>query len=329
MVLVPQRKMNKQIRVGVIGSGIQGKNHLRVYNKIRDVEVVGYQDKKYIFSNATKDFQFFSSLDQIVKNNIDAVSICTPANTHEKICKFFLESNIHCLVEKPFGTNIEECKKLAKLAKKKKKVLMVGHIERFNPAVIQLKKIIKKISPKILEFKRLNSVSKRIKDVNIINDLMIHDIDIMNNILNKKIKTIDAFNVGKNKLIDHIVVVVKFKDNTLCMLTASKITKKPVRTLHITSDQAFIELDFNKQSIDIFHKTRSLDNIKNNSVDEYGKYDLEIALERPFIRMEEPLFLELKHFKNCILGKEQLLISPEEAIRAMEIAKKIFQILKS
>ena len=106
----------------------------------------------------------------MIKNRPDAVNICTPASSHEEICEVFLKNNIHCFVEKPFGTNIKKCKEIIEIAKKKKKrkILMVGHIERFNPAVTQLKKIIKHFKPNIIEFKRLNSVSKRIKDVDLI-----------------------------------------------------------------------------------------------------------------------------------------------------------------
>ena len=320
--------MTKKIKIAVIGSGSMGKNHLRVFKKLPNVDVIGCYDKKINRSQIDKDLFFFKSIQDVIKNRPDAVNICTPASSHEEICEIFLKNNIHCFVEKPFGTNIKKCKEIIKIAKKKRKILMVGHIERFNPAVTQLKKLIKHFKPNIIEFKRLNSVSKRIKDVDLISDLMIHDIDIMNFLLNKKIVEIQSYKTGKTKLLDHVIVLFKFIDNTLCMLSASKITKKPVRTIHITSKNAFIELDYSDQTINIFHKTKSLDNIKENLVDEFGNYNLEIAIEKPFIRRDEPLFLELSHFIKCIQGQEKLLISPEEALRAIEIANEISMQLK-
>ena len=320
--------MTKKIKIAVIGSGSMGKNHLRVFKKLPNVDVIGCYDKKINRSQIDKDLFFFKSIQDVIKNRPDAVNICTPASSHEEICEVFLKNNIHCFVEKPFGTNIKKCKEIIKIAKKKRKILMVGHIERFNPAVTQLKKLIKHFKPNIIEFKRLNSVSKRIKDVDLISDLMIHDIDIMNFLLNKKIVEIQSYKTGKTKLLDHVIVLFKFIDNTLCMLSASKITKKPVRTIHITSKNAFIELDYSDQTINIFHKTKSLDNIKENLVDEFGNYNLEIAIEKPFIRRDEPLFLELSHFIKCIQGQEKLLISPEEALRAIEIANEISMQLK-
>jgi len=320
--------MTKKIKVAVIGSGSMGKNHLRVLKKLPNVDVIGCYDKKINRSQIDKDLFFFKSIQDVIKNRPDAVNICTPASSHEEICEVFLKNNIHCFVEKPFGTNIKKCKEIIKIAKKKRKILMVGHIERFNPAVTQLKKLIKHFKPNIIEFKRLNSVSKRIKDVDLISDLMIHDIDIMNFLLNKKIVEIQSYKTGKTKLLDHVIVLFKFIDNTLCMLSASKITKKPVRTIHITSKNAFIELDYSDQTINIFHKTKSLDNIKENLVDEFGNYNLEIAIEKPFIRRDEPLFLELSHFIKCIQGQEKPLISPEEALRAIEIANEISMQLK-
>ncbi len=320
--------MTKKIKIAVIGSGSMGKNHLRVFKKLPNVDVIGCYDKKINRSQIDKDLFFFKSIQDVIKNRPDAVNICTPASSHEEICEVFLKNNIHCFVEKPFGTNIKKCKEIIEIAKKKRKILMVGHIERFNPAVTQLKKIIKHFKPNIIEFKRLNSVSKRINDVDLISDLMIHDIDIMNFLLNKKIVEIQSYKTGKTKLLDHVIVLFKFIDNTLCMLSASKITKKPVRTIHITSKNAFIELDYSDQTINIFHKTKSLDNIKENLVDEFGNYNLEIAIEKPFIRRDEPLFLELSHFIKCIQGQEKLLISPEEALRAIEIANEISMQLK-
>ncbi len=320
--------MIKKMRVAVIGSGSMGKNHLRVLKKLPNVDVIGCYDKKINRSNIDKDLFFFKSIQDVIKKKPDAVNICTPASSHEKICEIFLKNNIHCFVEKPFGTNIKKCKEIIKIAKKKKKILMVGHIERFNPAVIQLKKLIKHFKPNVIEFKRLNSVSDRINDVDVISDLMIHDIDIMNFIVNKKILEIKAYKTGKTKFFDHVIVIFKFKDKTLCILSASKITKKPIRTIHITSKNAFIELDYSDQSINIFHKTKSLYDVKENIVDEFGNYNLEFAIEKPFIRREEPLFLELFHFIKCIQGKEKLLISPEEALRAVEIVNEISMQLK-
>ena len=187
------KKLNnvKKIKVGVVGIGYMGVNHLRVYAKIPNIELVGFFDSRNFDIKKDFDIKSFSSLDEMSKK-VDAVSIATPAKTHYRICSFFLKKKIHCLVEKPIATSEKDCKELISLAKKNKLVLLVGHIERFNPVITKLKSIIDKFKVRIINIERLSFVNTRNQDIDTVQDLMIHDIDLLNFLIKSKIHRIET-----------------------------------------------------------------------------------------------------------------------------------------
>ena len=171
--------MTDKIKVAVIGAGMMGKNHLKTYKSLPGVELVGVYD---IFEDAAKaaaemfGIKAFSSLEEVAQN-VQAVSVVTTSVTHADVGEFFLKRGIHCLIEKPLATTPEECERLIKAAKENNVTLLVGHIERFNPAVEQMAKILNDTSKiRSLTAQRMSAASGRITDVDVAMDVMIHDV---------------------------------------------------------------------------------------------------------------------------------------------------------
>jgi len=192
--------MSNNIKVAVIGAGMMGKNHLKTYKNLQGVELVGVYD---IFPEAAKaaadmfGIKAFSSMDEVAKN-VDAVSVVTTSVTHAEVGSFFLNRGIHCLIEKPLATTEDECQMLIKTAKDNNVTLLVGHIERFNPAVEQMGKILSDTSKiRSLTAQRMSAASGRITDVDVSMDLMIHDIEVIQSLVKSPVVNVHAFQYEK------------------------------------------------------------------------------------------------------------------------------------
>ncbi len=208
--------VNNKIRVGVIGLGYLGKFHYQKYKNNKNVNltsVVDIDSKNY--SIVEEKGLLVCDKYQDIVNEVDAVSIVTPTVTHYKLAKFFLDNKIHVLLEKPMTETVAQAKKLNVIAKKNKCVLQIGHLEQFNPAIRKLRKSTCK--PQFIEVHRLCQFNPRANDVDVVLDLMIHDIDIVLSLVNKKIESIDVS--GKKiltNLTDIANVRIKFKDIKFC-----------------------------------------------------------------------------------------------------------------
>ena len=249
--------MTNTIKVAVIGAGMMGKNHIKTYKNMQGVELVGVYD---VFPEAAKNaaetfgIKAFSSMEEVVKN-VDAVSVVTTSITHADVGEFFMNNGIHCMMEKPLATTEEGCKRLINAAKKNNVVLMVGHIERFNPAVEQMGKLLSDTSKiRSLTAQRMSAASGRITDVDVAMDLMIHDVEVIQSLVKSPVINVQAASVktkespeGK----DYISALLEFANGATANITASRITQSRVRTLAVTTDTNYIDLDFINQSINV------------------------------------------------------------------------------
>ncbi|MFV0625830.1 MAG: Gfo/Idh/MocA family oxidoreductase [Alphaproteobacteria bacterium] len=311
-------------RIAVIGAGMMGKNHLRTYKSLSNVELVGVYD---IFPDACKaaaemfDIRAFSSLEEVAKN-VDAVSVVTTSVTHGDVGEFFLNKGIHCLMEKPLATTEEECQKLISAAKTNNVTLLVGHIERFNPAVEQMGKILSDTTKiRSLTAQRMSAASGRITDVDVAMDLMIHDAEVVLSLVKSKVSNIQASSVktAENpKGTDYITALLEFENGATASLTASRITQARVRTLTVTTDTNYIDMDFIGQSINV-HSQGRMPYVNQDSIPEWMNYGLKGSVEQLFIPQNQPLQAELNHFINCINGKETPRISGENALEALRV----------
>lgn len=320
--------MTNTIKVAVIGAGMMGKNHLKTYKTLPGVELVGVYD---IFSDSCKaaaetfDIRAFSSLEEVAAN-VDAVSVVTTSVTHAEVGEFFLNKGIHCLMEKPLATTEEECQRLINAARKNNVTLLVGHIEQFNPAVEQMHKILSDTSKiRSLTVQRMSAASGRITDVDVSMDLMIHDAEIILSLVKSPIADVQAASVktpdhpeGK----DYITALLTFENGVTANVTASRITQARVRTLAVTTDTNYIDMDFIGQSINV-HSQGRMPYVNQENIPDWMNYGLKGSVEQLFIPTNQPLQAELSHFVNCINGKATPRITGEDALAALRVIWKI------
>ncbi len=299
--------VNNKIRIGVIGLGYLGKFHYQKYkaNKHVNLTSVVDTDKENYSIIKGKDVLMFEKYQDIV-DKVDAVSIVTPTVTHYKLAKYFLDNKIHVLLEKPMTETVAQAKKLNAIAKKNKCVLQIGHLEQFNPAIRKLRK--SACRPQFIEVHRLCQFNPRANDVDVVLDLMIHDIDIVLSIVNKKIETIEVS--GKKiltNLTDIANVRIKFKDNIVANLTASRISTKNERKMRIFSNNSYYSIDFINNKLKKIHKDRR----NSFKVTDFN------------FKKTDVLNDEINNFINTCLGKEKSMTTGTSGLEALIVAKKI------
>jgi predicted dehydrogenase len=308
----------RKVKVGVVGVGYLGQHHVRIFSELPNVELVAIADineKRAREMASLYQVPFYTTNYKDLIDKVDAVSIVTPTSTHFSIAKNFLERGIHIFVEKPVTQTLEEAENLLELASGKDLVFQVGHIERFNPAIQELKKYIK--NPFYLETHRMGSYDGRSQDIGVVMNLMIHDLDILFYILGKDRKVKDIQGVGYSLYTpyeDFAHVHILFDGNIAVSLTASRLSPKKLRKLEIhETDGTFISVDYIDQSITITHGSNRL---------------VEPNIEAPVLEREEPLKLELQHFINCILNGGSPLVTLEDGKLAIYLASEILKKLK-
>ena len=302
-------KTMTKLNVAVIGLGHLGSKHARIYANSDRVNLAGICDSdEDKLEKAAADFKTRACIDHeklLSDERIDAVSICVPTDLHFKIAKDCLTNNIHTLIEKPITTNVNQADKLLSLAKRKKLVLQVGHVERFNSAFQAITRIVKK--PLFIECHRLSPFPGRSLDIGVVLDLMIHDIDIILGLVRSKPKKIDA--VGVNVLTkdeDIANVRINFQNGCVCNLTASRVSDETMRKIRIFVKDTYISLDYVNQEAFIYRKEKE-----------------KITCQPMKIEKEEPLVKELEDFINCVIKKQKPIVSGQEGRDALDLAIKI------
>lgn len=291
------------ISVGVVGLGVMGQHHVRIYSEAHcNLEGVVDVDRARAeqFAEKYRTKCYTSHYDLI--NKVDAISLAVPTSLHSSIACDFLKQGVHCLVEKPIASSVAEATEMSKVAKKHKAKLMVGHIERFNPAVVKLKQLIdqgylgKLI---VVSTRRVGPFVSRGQDAGIIIDSAIHDIDVVRYLLGRDPSHIYS---KTGSLIhdkeDYAIIVLGFDDAVSC-LEVNWFTPHKVRTLVATGSNAICYLDYIKQELQICSATSTR----------------QINIEKV-----EPLKLEIEHFLNCINNNLTPLVDAESSTKALEIA---------
>jgi len=295
--------------------GYLGQHHARVYSELPGVELVGVVDinKERAKEVAERYFTsaFFDYQDLFGK--VDAVSIVVPTVIHRDIAGRFIEQGINILIEKPVTTSLEEARELMEMANKKNVVLQVGHIERFNSAVVELSKIVD--HPIFIDCSRMGPYVNRNTDVGVVLDLMIHDIDIVMSIVRDKVVKINASGYPVFSREEDIAnAQLVFSNGCIANLTASRITRKKIRRMEVTQLDSFISIDYLEQELAVYKKTSSS-----------FPY---LLMEKPPMQKGEPLRLELEHFIKCVRNGEKPLVGLEEGTNALEVALNILEEIK-
>jgi predicted dehydrogenase len=251
------------IRLALIGVGHLGKNHARVFSELKGVTLVAVVDIK--LSQAQEIANLYQTKPctdyKQILNEVDAVSIVTPTVAHYQIARDIISAGIHTFIEKPITTTISEADKLVSLAKKNKVVLQVGHIERFNPAFVASKDYIR--NPRFIECHRLSPFSFRSIDIDVVLDLMIHDIDIILSIVKSTIKRIDAVGVKIiSDKVDLANVRLLFANRCVANLTASRSSDKAMRKMRIFTDKNYVSLNFADKTASVYQRKGNLTTLR-------------------------------------------------------------------
>jgi predicted dehydrogenase len=325
--------MNDKIKIGLIGAGHLGKMHIKnlleISREDADVEFAGIYDVNtehaYEISSEMK-VKSFGSLDEYF-DNINTTLIVTPTLTHFEIAKLAIEKGKNIFVEKPVTATLAEAKQLRDVLGTKDIIFQVGHIERFNPALLALKDI--DIKPLFIECHRLAQFNPRGTDVSVVQDLMIHDIDLILSLVKSKVKSIDASGVPIiTQKIDISNARIKFDNGCVANITSSRISQKRMRKMRIFQKSAYISIDFQENESEIFNLVPKEDKRlkKFNSIT-MPDSDLAILYEKNKGKEKNPMKIEQKHFIDCIKNSRQPLVTLEDGLQALEVAREI--ILKS
>ena len=309
--------MNK-LKCAVIGTGYLGKFHAEKYAALPDCELVAVVDsneavvKDVAENNNTKWLTDYQPL----LGEVDAVSIVVPTSLHHTVSKDFLNGGAHVLVEKPITVTVAEADELIAIAKDKALILQVGHLERFNPAILGLDNV--KEKPIFIESDRLSPFNPRANDVSVVLDLMIHDIDIILAMVDSEVERIDASGTAVlTKGTDIANARIAFKNGCVANVTASRISMKMERKMRMFRPDAYISVDFQNRVL-TQHRTGSKEMFPGIP---------EIETEESTFEDGDALFEEIKHFINCIQTNENPLVSGEAGRAALATAIEITKLL--
>jgi predicted dehydrogenase len=300
-------------RIGVIGVGYLGSQHARILSSISECKLTCVVDiDKERADSVAKQYNtipVYNWRDAI--SLIDSAVVATPTSTHFEISKELMERGKHVLVEKPLTEKVEEAEELVDCARKAGIVLQVGHVERFNPALCEAKKLMN--NPRFIEVHRLGTFSYRSIDIDVVLDLMIHDIDIVLDIVNSE--PVEIKSAGVKVLTSKIDIAnarIEFESGCVANLTASRVYGKKIRKLRVFQPFKYISIDYKDQEVKIY-------SLENYSIKE----------EVLNVEKGEPLKIELINFIRTIQGKDGKGVTGEEGLKALKLAHKILKEMKS
>lgn len=316
--------MNK-LKIGVIGTGHLGKLHTKMLSQIPGCNFVGIYD-----SNAeqakivSSEFRVkaFSKIEDLL-NSVEAVSIAATTSAHYELAKKCFEKNIHVFIEKPITATIDQAEEIVKIAADRKLKLQVGHIERFNPALLSLEKFI--VDPMFIQTDRLSQFNPRGTDVAVVLDLMIHDIDIILSLVKDEVKNIEASGVAVvSETIDIANARIQFNNGAVANVTASRISQKKMRKMRIFQRDNYIALDFITGVSEVY-RLIPLDEKTNSSAISFGEIGIgerkkRVVYEQPEIKEVNALKYELELFVDSVLNDKKPVVSGIDGLKALKVA---------
>jgi predicted dehydrogenase len=329
--------MPESIRAAVIGVGVFGRNHVRVLSELQKanagVELVAVCDANpERAAEIAMEFrcQAYTSLDQLLtKANINAAVVSVPTVHHLATARTLLDAGIDVLIEKPIAATLAEADELIRLAKQKQRVAMVGHLERFNPAVRASYAII--TQPMFFEIHRLSIFTPRALDVDVVLDLMIHDIDVLLSMVKSPVKEVRAVGIPilSNK-VDISNARVEFTNGCVANLTASRVSTERVRKMRFFQPRQYVSIDYAKQ--DLFSLTvdntaalasQSFEDLMFSPIAPGAPPLPGVRLDRPSVHKEEPLLAEHKAFLQAVRDRSTPEVSLEAGRAALAVALEI------
>jgi len=320
-----QRSLPQPVKIGVIGVGNMGQHHARVLSLLKDIEMVGVADinvERGLDTASKYRVHFFEDYRDLLPH-VEAVCIAVPTRLHYEVGMSCLQAGVHVLIEKPIAASIAEAESLVNLAAESQRILQVGHIERFNPAFQELRKVLQTEELLALEAHRMSPYSDRANDVSVVLDLMIHDIDLLLELANAPVDKLTASGsrASDSGYLDYVTATLGFTNGIVATLTASKIAHRKIRTIAAHCKNSLTEADFLNHEILIHRQTTA------NYMTEYGQvlYRQDGLIEKVYTSNIDKLWAELEHFVNCVRGGNQPSVGGEQALKALRLASLIEQ----
>jgi predicted dehydrogenase len=325
---------NALVRVGVIGTGAFGRNHARVYRDLQgepqlSVRFVGVVDVDVSRAKSVaSEFgtQAFGSVGELVTSGVDAVSVVVPTLEHVAVARELMEAGVDVLIEKPLASTLAEADELQDIAQRHNRIVQVGHLERFNPAVRATLPLLTK--PMFFEVHRLSIVTPRSLDIDVVLDLMIHDIDLVLTMTKSPVKEIRAVGLPiLSKKVDIANVRIEFESGCVANFTASRVSTERVRKLRFFQPRQYVSLDFSRQDVLVL------------TVDDGGEASAEVDLFnpasvagsafpgitpfKPKVEQQEPLRAELTSFLGAVRERSTPEVSLQQGRNALAVALQI------
>jgi predicted dehydrogenase len=304
--------MSDRLRVGIVGVGSIGKNHARIYSELPGVDFSTILDTNpetaALVANqygvkAVSTLAEFASL-------VDAATVATPTPYHYEVARLLVTEGKHLLIEKPITEAPDHAQELVRLAKEHGVVLQVGHVERFNPVLSALEKILTKVG--FIEVHRLSPYPFRSLEIGVVLDLMIHDLEVVLHLVRSPVKSVDAVGIAVlSKGEDIANARIRFENGCVANITASRISPEKMRKIRIFQQTAYVSLDYQNQTGEI-----------------YRLVDGAITRSPVEIEKDEPLKRELQSFVECSRRGGQPVVSGSEAAAALELAIEITELIK-
>ncbi len=321
--------MNK-IKVGVVGTGHLGKLHTKMFQSIANCELIGIYDSNPEQAKAVSDELGVPSLTKLedLFSKVDAVSIAATTTAHYELAKKCFENGVHVFIEKPITTTIKEAEELVALSEKKNLNLQVGHIERFNPALVAMEKYID--DPKFIQTDRLAQFNPRGTDVAVVLDLMIHDIDIILSLVKSDVVEIQANGVAV--VSDHLDIAnarLQFANGAVANVTASRISQKKMRKMRIFQRDTYVALDFVTGVSEAYRLVAPNAEVFPSQISfgeiGVGERRKKLVYEQPEQKEINALQYELQLFVNSVINKTKPVVSGIDGLRALKVAQLIIQ----
>jgi predicted dehydrogenase len=303
----------REVRLAVVGVGHLGRHHARVASSLAGLRVVGVHDHHPgRAEEIAREFSLrvFSNFEQIAEE-AEAVVVATPTVTHAEIAGFFLDRGLHVLVEKPIAADLAHAEDLVQRARRAGRVLQVGHVERYNPAIEAALALV--AAPRFIEVHRLGVFTLRSLDVDVVLDLMIHDLQIVSALVGRAVREVRAAGVPVlTPKLDIANARLAFEGGCVANLTASRVSAEKVRKCRVFAPSIYVSVDMQAQSVSAFRLRR-----------ESGRPEIlpvPVAVSR-----EEPLSRELADFRRAVVEGSRPLVSGEDGRDALALAERVLE----
>lgn len=327
------------LKATVVGTGHLGRHHARIYHELPETELACVVDR-----DRTRGEEVASAYNSRCYTDyhecmglVDIASIAVPTQFHYEVARDFINAGIPVLIEKPMTSTLAEAQALVRLAEEKECLVQVGHIERFNPAVVEIQKMARK--PAYIEADRISPFGFRSVDIGVVLDLMIHDIDIVLHLVGAEVEEVSA--VGVSVLADREDIAnarLLFSNGCVANLTASRVSIKTERKIRIFQEDAYISLDYQAKKATIYRKSERLKEILPDvgAVDPRNLADVKafvfgnlIDVRQVQMQGEEPLAGEIRAFVRAVIQKTPPAVTARDGLRAIRVAHDIQEAIKA